>query len=94
MDRKHPHGEAKNILEFNEGKPIINQETLDSIFDHEDVKYRRIVAFSIIGAYRKGKSFFLGYCLRYLYANVSINRGFWVHSLHVFCFPVQVNKLP
>lgn len=72
MDQKHPHGEAKNVLRFDaNNKPIIIQSSLDNIFDHDDVKNRKIVAFSIIGAYRKGKSFFLGYCLRYLYANVS-----------------------
>lgn len=69
---KIDQSEALNILRFENGKPIIVQENLDRIFSHRDVKNRKIVVFSIIGAYRKGKSFFLNYCLRYLYANVSI----------------------
>lgn len=67
----HAHGKAENILEFKNGKAII-QEPLDVIFDHVDVKDRRIVAISTVGAPRKGKSLFLNYCLRYLYANVSL----------------------
>lgn len=63
-------GEALNILKFEKGKSVIDQKNL-KIFDHPDVKNRKIVAFSIIGAFRKGKSFFLNYCLRYMYANVS-----------------------
>lgn len=69
----HPYGKAENILEFKEGKAVIIEETLDSIFNHDDVKDRRIVAISTVGAYRNGKSLFLNYCLRYLYAHVSLN---------------------
>ena len=73
MDYKHSHGEVKNILEFDDdNKPIVVQETLDSIFNHPKVKNRHVVAFSVIGAFRKGKSFYLDYCLRYLYAHVSL----------------------
>lgn len=50
---------------------IIDDAELDEMFSHPDVKYRKIVVFSIIGAFRTGKSFFLDYCLRYLYATVS-----------------------
>jgi atlastin len=49
----------------------IDTKALDDLFLHPDVKDRKIVAVSIAGAYRKGKSFFLGYCMRYLYSNVS-----------------------
>jgi atlastin len=49
----------------------IDAEAMDEMFLHPDVKDRKIVAVSIAGAYRKGKSFFLGYCLRFMYANVS-----------------------
>lgn len=78
----HPYGKAANILEFKEGKSVINEETLNNIFNHEDVKNRTIVAISTVGARRKGKSLFLNYCLRYLYANVSRNQGI----LNVFYF--------
>ena len=74
MEEKHTHeyGEGVNVLKFDENnKPVIVQGALNGILNHVDVKNRKIVAFSIIGAYRKGKSFFLDYCLRFLYANVS-----------------------
>lgn len=75
MNSKHLYGEAKSVLSFDvNNKSIINQANLDEIFDHPDVKNRKIVTFSVIGAFRKGKSFFLDYCLRYLYANVSEGR--------------------
>lgn len=74
MEENHKHlfGEGVNVLKFDENnKPVIVQGVLDKMLNHPDVKNRKIVAFSIIGAYRKGKSFFLDYCLRFLYANVS-----------------------
>jgi atlastin len=71
-DCSHPHGKPENILRFSEdGTLIIDDAPLHKMLEHLDVKDRKVVAFSIIGAYRKGKSFFLDYCLRYLYAHVS-----------------------
>ena len=70
---EHPHGRPENVLGFTEdSKVFIHDAPLKDMFLHPDVKHRKIVAFSIIGAYRKGKSFFLNYCLRYLYAHVCI----------------------
>ena len=43
---------------------------LVKMFENPFVKTRKIVALSIVGPYRKGKSLFLNYCLRYLYAHV------------------------
>lgn len=72
MNRNHQYGEARSVLSFgDDNTSIVNQETLNNIFDHPDVKNRKIVTFSVIGAFRKGKSFILCYCLRYLYAHVS-----------------------
>jgi Guanylate-binding protein, N-terminal domain len=68
----HPHGRPINILKFGEGKKIIVENAeLDKMFLHPDVKNRKVVVVSIIGAFRRGKSFFLDYCLRFLYSNVS-----------------------
>ena len=59
------------MLKFSDDdKIIIQNEELKQMLQHPKVRFRKIVPFSIIGAYRKGKSFFLDYCLRYLYANV------------------------
>lgn len=75
MGHDHPHGKPVNVLKFSQdSKVIVDEEPLRKMFDHADVKNRKIVAFSIIGAYRKGKSFFLDYCLRFLYAHVSQNK--------------------
>ena len=69
---QHPYGKSENVLGFSkDNKVFVRDEPLRQMFLHPDVKHRRIVAFSIIGAYRKGKSFFLDYCLRFLYAHVS-----------------------
>lgn len=69
----HPHGKAINVLKFgDESKILIDEPALKKMFTHPEVKNRKIIAFSIIGAFRKGKSFFLDYCLRFLYANVSL----------------------
>lgn len=69
--KKYP-GEALRIQYADEkGEPKIDYKSLDKLFLHPDVKDRKIVAVSIAGSYRKGKSFFLGYCLRFLYSNVS-----------------------
>lgn len=69
---KHPLGAPINVLKFTDDKQVkFENEEIEKMFLHPDVKNRKIVIFSIIGAFRKGKSFFLDYCLRYLYANVS-----------------------
>lgn len=65
----HPFGNPVNVLKFGEGnKVIIDDPELEKMFLHADVKNRKVVVFSIIGAFRRGKSFFLDYCLRFLYA--------------------------
>ena len=48
-----------------------NVETVKSLFLDPKLQDRNVVVFSIIGAFRKGKSFLLNYVLRYMYANVS-----------------------
>lgn len=48
-----------------------NYSIVDEILLQPEVKDRKVVVLSIIGEHRKGKSFFLDFCLRYMYANVS-----------------------
>ena len=54
-----------------DNRVLFDKTALDAIFLHPEVKTRKIVIVSIIRAFRKGKSFFLDYCLLYMYANVS-----------------------
>ena len=72
---KHQYGNPSNILGFeqvgNGTKVIVDNNALDRIFLHPEVKNRKVVIVSIVGAFRKGKSFFMDYCLRFMYANVS-----------------------
>ena len=68
----HPFGKPVSVLKFDDSnKIIIDNAELDKMFLYPEVKNRKVVVLSIIGAFRKGKSFFLDYCLRFLYANVS-----------------------
>ena len=72
MDHHHPHGKPISILRFSESKEvIIDNIELDKIFNHPEIQDRNVVILSLIGAFRGGKSFFLDYCLRFLYAHVS-----------------------
>ncbi|XP_070509052.1 atlastin-like [Chironomus tepperi] len=75
MSHDHPYGKPINVLKFTDTKQVqIDKAELEKMFDHLEVKNRKVVIFSIIGAFRRGKSFFLDYCLRFLYANYpSIN---------------------
>ena len=73
---EHPFGIPTGIITFDDQQLDnstikVDYEALDLILLHPDVKDRQIVVVSIVGAFRKGKSYFLNYCLRFLYANVS-----------------------
>ena len=68
---KHNYGVAANILSFDSNGMNTDDELRESILLHPEVKDRKIVVVSVIGAFRKGKSFLMDYCLRFMYANVS-----------------------
>jgi atlastin len=67
---EHQHGRALNIVQFVDDKLQINKSQLDTLLLHPEVKDRKIVVVTIVGAFRRGKSFFMDYCLRFLHANV------------------------
>lgn len=71
MLTEHPHGKPLNVVKIIDDKLQVVANLLDLLLLNENVKERQIVAFSIVGAFRKGKSFFMDYCLRFMYANVS-----------------------
>ncbi|XP_070509075.1 atlastin-2-like [Chironomus tepperi] len=75
MSGNHQFGSPKTVLNLNnDNKVVVNFEELDRIFSHADIQDRKVVILSMIGAFRGGKSFFLNYCLRFLYTNFpSIN---------------------
>lgn len=72
---KHQYGSPLTIFGFEQDgdgtKVVVDYKTLDTIFLNPEVKNRKVVMVSIVGAFRKGKSFFLNYCLRFMYGNVS-----------------------
>jgi hypothetical protein len=64
-------GRQRRIINFAKNKATIDETVITRIILHPEVKHRKIVALSIVGAFRKGKSFLLDYMLRYLYYTVS-----------------------
>lgn len=70
--KEKTYGEPVNLMWISPANHsvAVDYEKISSIFLQEEVAGRKIVAVSIIGALRKGKSFFMAYCLRYMYANV------------------------
>lgn len=67
----HPYGESLNIMKSGVNGSIIDTASTEKLFLHPLLQNRKAVVLTILGDFRKGKSFFLDYCLRYLYANVS-----------------------
>lgn len=85
----HPFGRPVTLM-----GPIDNETmtvdfaAIDGIFLNPEVSERKIVVVSIIGAFRKGKSFLMDYCLRYMYSNVSAEKSHGINHLiliiHIF----------
>jgi hypothetical protein len=66
------YGEPVNLMWINENNTeIIDFAVINNIFLNPEVIERKIVAFSITGPVKTGKTFFMNYCLRFMYANVS-----------------------
>ena len=74
-EKKYP-GVPVEIINFGYkiggSKLQFDKKAFEKILSHESVIDRKISIISIVGAFRKGKSFFLGYCLRFLYTIVSL----------------------
>jgi len=67
---KKQYGYPLTILQFEKNISMPQKIELNKMLLHNNVKDRKVVVVSIVGAFRKGKTVFLNYCLRYLYANV------------------------
>lgn len=50
----------------------LDEVALNRILMSEEVRDREVVAISVAGAFRKGKSFLMDFMLRYMYNHVSI----------------------
>lgn len=66
-----PHGRHTTIIHFDNNDGVVIDQDLLEIFNHPEVAECKIVVYSIVGEFRKGKSFFMNYALRFMYANVS-----------------------
>lgn len=62
---------AVQIVSYENHKFELHLEILQQILDVEDLKDRSVVAVSIVGSYRTGKSFLLNFFLKFLRAQVS-----------------------
>ena len=69
--KRHPYGNHATIISFSSDKGVIFDQDSIEILNHPEVADRKIVVYSIVGEFRKGKSFFMDYALRFMYANVS-----------------------
>lgn len=67
----------------NDKEEKIDLEKLKIIFNHPEVENRKFFIVSITGPAKKGKSFLMDYCLRYLYANVSQVLIGFIHKLRL-----------
>ena len=69
----HAHGYPEPLIRIDEENYsfMVEYDKISSIFSKKELVDRKIVVVSVVGALRKGKSFLLNYCLRYMYANVS-----------------------
>ena len=54
----------------------LDEAALSRILLAEEVRDREVVAISVAGAFRKGKSFLMDFMLRYMYNHVSV----WVSA--------------
>lgn len=61
-------------LDEKDNKFRLNINNLRDILLQDDIKHREIVAVSIAGAFRKGKSFLLNFFLRYLSQKVNFSK--------------------
>ena len=69
--KQHPHGKHTAVVSFDGNNGVIIDQDSIKMLTKYGVGDRKIVIFSIVGEFRKGKSFFMDYALRFMYSNVS-----------------------
>lgn len=82
------HGEAVQIFTCENHRFELQLDKLQQILDVDDLKDRSIVAVSIAGSFRTGKSFLLNFFVKYLRAQVS-SINIFVHFLDIFILRVS-----
>lgn len=81
LQNKHEYGEALKLITFKESEfnsliESLEEDVLEKLLLNKQVIKRKIVVVSVVGGFRKGKTYIIDYCLRYLYANVRFNCNF------------------
>lgn len=67
-------GEPLKLVSIeNDGTFRLEKSKVSEILMQDNIKGRHLVVLSVAGAFRKGKSFLLGFILRYLKATVSMS---------------------
>ena len=86
-EKSHPYGKPQSLMWIDKENHsiMVDYDTISNIFSNEELADRKIVSVSVIGALRKGKSFLLDYCLRYMYANVSGDNCDFELCMNLFC---------
>lgn len=77
-EEEEPDGRARPVqvlLVKDDHTFELDEVALSRILLAEEVRDREVVAISVAGAFRKGKSFLMDFMLRYMYNHVSICAG-------------------
>lgn len=71
-------GRPLQIIKSVDDNFVFEDSDLLRILDNDEIKDHFIVVVSVAGAFRKGKSFLLGFFIRYLNAMVSFFSKFYI----------------
>ena len=62
---------ARQLVQFHEGNRVeLKEDVLRLVLESEAARDRQVMVVSVMGAYRRGKSFLLNFFLRFLKAKV------------------------
>jgi hypothetical protein len=75
-------GQSLPLLRHQEDGFVVDKEAFRDILCQSDLLDRKLVVFSIVGEYRRGKSFFLNFVMRYLMNQVRLDIIF-LNSIHM-----------
>lgn len=67
-----PPGKPVKFMSFEDNKLVVDHDWLTNVTMHPNVKNRKLVVIAITGITDTKRTFLLNYCLRYMYAHVSM----------------------